>query len=330
MKVLILALCVTYVASRDTTSLKWNEWKNTHGKSYASHEEMKRQLIWEKNLRVVTQHNYEYDEGLHTYTMAMTKFADLENDEFNTMYLASMPADRKNELVCKKQTIDKFAQNPTTVDWRTQGYVTPVKNQLQCGSCWAFSATGSLEGQHFAKTKKLVSLSEQQLIDCSTKQGDLGCGGGYPDWAFAYINQVGGIESETNYPYEAKNDVCRFNVSEVAATLTGCVDITPDSETQLEKAVGSIGPVSVLIDASHISFQLYGSGIYYEQQCSSSPASLDHGVLAVGYGADNGQEYWMVKNSWGEGWGKLGGYIKMAKNKNNNCGIATQASYPIV
>nr|XP_026693028.1 cathepsin L1-like isoform X4 [Ciona intestinalis] len=327
MKLLVLALCVAYVASRDTASLKWNEWKNTHGKSYASHEELKRQLIWEKNLRVVTQHNYEYDEGLHTYTMAMTKFADLENDEFAAMYLPRMRKDSRNGF-CSAQPVGGFVENPTSIDWRTRGYVTPVKNQLQCGSCWAFSTTGSLEGQHFAKTKNLVSLSEQQLMDCSFKEGDEGCGGGIMDYAFDYIFLAGGVESEADYPYEARNDHCRFDNSSIAATLTGCVDVTSGSETQLEKAVGSIGPVSVAIDASHISFQLYGSGVNYEPMCSTT--TLDHGVLAVGYGADNGNEYWIVKNSWGEGWGKLGGYIKMAKNKNNNCGIATQASYPIV
>uniref|UniRef100_H2ZK36 Cathepsin L.1 n=1 Tax=Ciona savignyi TaxID=51511 RepID=H2ZK36_CIOSA len=287
--------------------------------------EDKRRMIWEKHLRIVTQHNYEYDEGRHTYTMGMNKFADLENEEFAAMYLSEM---RMGDDFCKKQNASNFFENPASVDWRKEGYVTGVKNQLQCGSCWAFSTTGSLEGQHFKKTKKLVSLSEQQLVDCSGKFGEDGCGGGFMDNAFDYIAYAGGIDTEASYPYEAKGGPCRFNPANIGATLVGCVDVTTGSESALEDAVASIGPVSVAIDASHLSFQLYESGVYYEQECSTT--LLDHGVLVVGYGAADGKEYWIVKNSWGADWAGLNGYILMSKNMQNNCGIATKASYPTV
>jgi cathepsin L len=219
---------------------------------------------------------------------------------------------------------------PTSFDWRKQGAVTPIKNQGQCGSCWSFSTTGSMEGCHFLTTGTLVSLSEQNLVDCSQAEGNEGCNGGLMDDAFTYITTNKGIDTESSYPYTAEDGTCAYAVDSCGSILTaqssgtGYTDVTTGDENALLQAVLGT-PVSVAIDASQPSFQSYTSGVYYEPACSSQ--QLDHGVLAVGYGTDSGSDYWIVKNSWGTDWG-MNGYIYMSRNKNNNCGIATMASFP--
>ena len=255
----------------------------------------------------------------------MNGLGDMENHEIVAMLNGYM-----HEM--KNSSSNVFTYNPNiemaaSVDWREKGAVTEVKNQGQCGSCWSFSSTGSLEGQHFLKKGQLVSLSEQNLMDCSTKYGNHGCEGGLMDNAFRYIEANDGIDTEASYPYQAHNELCRFKREDVGATVTGYVDIPHGDERALTQAIGTIGPISVAIDASRSTFHFYKAGIYSDPLCSST--KLDHGVLAVGYDSDLGQDYYIVKNSWGASWG-IDGYILMSRNNVNNCGIATQASYPKV
>nr|XP_047128154.1 procathepsin L-like [Hydra vulgaris] len=216
------------------------------------------------------------------------------------------------------------------IDWRTKGYVTEVKNQQLCLSCYAFSATGALEGQTFRKTGVLPDLSEQNIIDCSYSFGNYGCRGGWMDNAFEYIKVNKGIENEFDYPYYAQdlND-CYYQEEYSVASDTGFVDIPSGNENALKEAVATIGPISVTIDASKSSFASYKSGVYYEPTCGNAIQNLTHGVLVVGYGTEKGRDFWLVKNSWGKMWGDQG-YIKMSRNKSNQCGIATKASFPLV
>jgi len=317
---LSVALAAPFNSELDT---HWQTFKQTYNKNYDEMHDVIRRSIWEKNIKHIRQHNLEADMGQHGFTLGVNEYTDMTSDEF----VARMNGHKGNQTVRGGSTFmaPSNFEAPAKMDWRDHGYVTPVKNQAQCGSCWAFSTTGSLEGQHFKKAGKLVSLSEQQLVDCSKKNN--GCEGGLMDWAFEYIKQNHGIDTESSYPYEAEDDTCRFKPADVGATVSGYVDVPSMDEDALMQAAASIGPISVAIDASHFSFQLYRNGIYKEPKCSQT--QLDHGVLVVGYGTLDGEDYWLVKNSWGASWG-MDGYIMMARNKNNQCGIATQASYPLV
>jgi len=303
---------------------EWQAYIKHHNKQYMYGEELARRAIWEKNIAYIQDHNLKADRGEFTFWLGMNEYGDMTNEEFVKQMNTFVTSNRTSGITYMPPS---HVSLPDSVDWRPEGYVTDIKNQGQCGSCWAFSTTGSLEGQHFKKDGKLVSLSEQNLVDCSKKQGNQGCQGGLMDQGFKYIKENNGIDTEASYPYKAENGKCKFNAANVGATLTGFVDVKRESESDLQSAVATVGPISVAIDASHTSFQLYRSGVYHSWFCSQT--RLDHGVLAVGYGADGSTDYWLVKNSWGKSWG-IDGYIKMSRNRGNNCGIATQASYPTV
>lgn len=322
----LIAVLIAVTTARSLSGFKYqaefNDWKRTHGKSYESDEiEMSRQLIWESNKNYVDNHNNVAAERLG-FTLAMNSFADMETAEFKAMFNGLIPRDYTNYVSPDVHVFNGSA--PSTMDWRDKGVVTPVKNQGQCGSCWSFSTTGSLEGQHALKTGTLVSLSEQQLMDCSTAEGNHGCKGGLMDNAFRYL-ETHKDETEAEYPYRAEDGFCHYKASEGVTGCTGYKDIMRGSESDLMDAVGTVGPISVAMDAGHKSFQLYHSGVYNEPECSST--RLDHGVLAVGYGTYEGTPYWLIKNSWGTVWG-MEGYFMITRDSTNMCGIATQASYP--
>lgn len=210
---------------------------------------------------------------------------------------------------------------PESIDWREQGAVNGHKVQGSCGSCWAFSTTGAIEGQYFRKTGSLVQLSEQNLVDCVA---GCGCGGCSETEGFQYV-QKNGIDTADNYPYVEADGDC--DPKDANITIRSYEVIPEGNEDKLTEAIATIGPISVSIDASHFSLRHYEGGIYFEPDCSSH--TLDHGVLAIGYGIENGELYYIVKNWWGEEWGEHG-YFRIVRKRCNHCGIATRAVYPIL
>jgi len=292
----------------------------TYQKSYHHDQFRIRYGIFKDNLDAINAHN----AGKSSFTMAMNQFGDLTNEEFNRLFKGLQQV----EFADITPTLTILTDDPPAEwDWRNstgQQVVTAIKDQKQCGSCWAFSTTGSTEGCHALSTGNLVSLSEQNLMDCSTSYGNDGCDGGLMTQAMTYIIQNNGIDTEASYPYQAADGTCQYNAANSGATLSSFVNVNQGDENDLLTKVYK-GPTSVAIDASHQSFQFYSKGVYSEPKCSS--VRLDHGVLAIGYGTYDGTDYWLVKNSWGTTWG-LEGYIMMSRNANNQCGIATMATLP--
>lgn len=324
MKAILIVLALAVLANATYTDREYQStftsWMRRNNRQYTTDEFQQRFAAFKANMDYVQSWNAEGSDTI----LGLTSLADLTNAEYQKIYLGTRISVPHIEIV-EQPSIGAYN---ISVDWRTKGAVTPIKDQGQCGSCWSFSTTGSVEGAYFLKTKNLVSLSEQNLVDCSDAEGNEGCDGGLMDQAFDYIIKNKGIDTEASYPYTAEDGKCKFDAANVGATITSYTDITQGSEADLETAVGQ-QPVSVAIDASHSSFQLYSAGVYHEKACSTT--ELDHGVLAVGYGTDttsSKKDFWIVKNSWGLNWGQQG-YIFMTKGKKNECGIASSASYPI-
>ncbi|XP_078054338.1 procathepsin L-like [Mustelus asterias] len=306
----------------------WMKWKSLHGKQYGKNEENWRRITWKKNLNKIKQHNLEQSMGKHTFRMEMNHFGDMTNEEFNQQMNGFVQGKPESSTLYEPAPHEYDVLQ--AIDWRKYGFVTEVKNQGRCGSCWAFSATGSLEGQTFKKTRKLISLSEQNLIDCSRRHGNKGCCGGRVTAAFKYVEQNYGIDNENSYPYTGMDGWrCKYKRQYSAANCTGYERIKKGDERALATAVAQIGPISVSVDSTH--FQFYCSGIYHNKSCSKT--KLNHAVLVVGYGTNGkgkaAQNYWIIKNSWGKRWGNKG-YMFLAKDMNNQCGIASNAVYPLV
>ncbi|XP_060071114.1 procathepsin L-like [Ylistrum balloti] len=302
--------------------VKFLEFQRKYNKVYPTvQEEFRKFEIFKTNIKIIEEHNKLYVSGLKKFFLGASQFTDMDSEEFSKWVGMSFMR-KSNPSMTSTFLRPNNVVYPGEVDWRKEGYGSqkPVKDKGACESCWAFSATGALEGQYFKKTKSLASLSQQQLVDCSTSFGDEGCNGGLMVNAFKYV-ETNGIESEFDYPYTAKVSStftrrdCKYNASKVIVTCTGIIEIPFGSELDLLAAVATVGPISVSIDASHISFQLYAG-------------DFGHAVLAVVYDKLNGSQMWIVKNSWGTHWG-VDGYVMMSRNKTNQCGIATMASYPL-
>ncbi|KAL2098488.1 hypothetical protein ACEWY4_004968 [Coilia grayii] len=333
MKLLILAaasLAVVSCGSLSLEDLEFHAWKLKFGKVYRTlEEEAWRKDIWLSTRRRVLAHNILADQGIKTYRMGMNHFSDMDDEEHRSTVLLKSDMFLNETKTTALHGAHSSRQKggtklPESFDWRDKNCVTAVKMQGQCGSCWAFSTTGALESHTCIKYDHLPSLSEQQLVDCSKPYGTQGCHGGWMYEALQYVHENGGIDTEESYPYEGEESSCRFKQSGVGAKCDGYVTVTPRDELALQETVATVGPVTIAIDV-YKDFWGYQSGIYDEPLCNQS--SLLHAMLVVGYGSEDGQDYWLVKNSWDSTWGE-NGYIRMSRNKSNQCDIATYAYYP--
>ncbi|XP_065876279.1 ervatamin-B [Euphorbia lathyris] len=301
---------------------RYDDWIAKHGRVYGSKAEYYLRFgIYQTNVQLIDFINFQN----LSFKLADNKFADMTNNEYRSRYLGFRSKGHKRKYTSRKH--HNFTDLPTEVDWRKKEAVTPVKDQGQCGSCWAFSAVAAVEGINKIKTGKLVSLSEQELVDCDVTDDCSGCNGGLMDKAFSYIKKIGGLTTEDDYPYKAIDDTCKSDKTKNhAVDISGYETVPENSETSLQAAVAK-QPVSVAIDAGGLNFQFYSQGIF----TGFCGKQLNHGVTAVGYGEDNDGKYWIVKNSWGSNWGESG-YIRMKRDfqdKEGVCGIAMQASYPL-
>ncbi|CAI0447475.1 unnamed protein product [Linum tenue] len=329
--VLGVANCFDYheheLASEESLWDLYERWRSHHTVSTSLDDKHKRFNVFKQNV----MHVHETNKMDKPYKLKLNKFSDMTSHEFKNAYANSKVhhhvmfrgAPRGNGTFM----YENVRRVPPSVDWRKKGAVTPVKDQGQCGSCWAFSTVVAVEGINYIKTKKLVSLSEQELVDCDTTENQ-GCNGGLMEYAFEFIKETGGLTTEDKYPYHAADGSCD-SVKEDApvVSIDGHENVPKNNEDALLKAVAN-QPVSVAIDAGSPDFQFYSEGVF----TGSCGTELNHGVAAVGYGITvDGTKYWIVKNSWGAEWGEKG-FIRMQRgisDKTGLCGIAMEASYPV-
>ncbi|CAN8230874.1 unnamed protein product [Cochlearia groenlandica] len=312
--------------SNEEVNFLFKTWMSRHGKSYINSlsEKEQRFEIFKDNLRFIDHHNAKN----LSYKLGLNRFADLTVQEYRDSFSAHAKPEHKANKTSQRYVPLDGDQVPETVDWRQQGAVSEIKDQGNCSNCWAFSSVAAIEGINKIVTGELISLSEQELVDCNTDNN--GCGaGGYMDKAFEFLINNNGLDSQIDYPYNAVQGVCnrKKDGSNKIVTIDSYEDVPANDELSLKIAV-SHQPVSVGVDKKAQEFMLYKSGIY-NGPCGTN---LDHALVIVGYGNENGQDYWIVRNSWGKQWGEAG-YAKMARNIKTSpsglCGIAMMASYPI-
>jgi len=334
MKLLLLvsvALCAV-VISEAAPSLeavfhaKWASFKAQHGKSYdCDHEEHKRKQHFLEHTHHIESHNEKFHRGEVDFKVGHNEFSDMSHEEFKKTRMGfNAPPPHMRENVTEFGSSLSAPSIPASVDWRAQCH-DKVKNQGQCGSCYSFYANGALEGALARKHGRPFDLSEQNLVDCSYGRNN-GCEGGLMTTSFDHIKTAGGINHQTDYPYTGKVGTCAYKHAKKAASITSHVRVRA-TENDLAVAVSTVGPVAVAMNASPRSVMMYKSGILSDPSCTSS--GLNHAVVCVGYGSENGKAYWIIKNSWGAAWGEKG-YIRIARNSNNMCGIASDACYPVL
>lgn len=308
----------------------WETFKRKYDRKFQdAEEESIRMGIFARTRAEVERIN---TQQLLTFKTKINRFSDrteAEMKQFKGFHAKESDLERSNSEGRKflQRILNSQVEIPEELDWRRMaGRVTDVKDQGSCGSCWAFSSIGTLEGQMTVRNLTLLQLSEQNLIDCSRHNG--GCVGGLVVAAWNDIGDTGGIESNWMYPYRDREEKCSFNKTNAIFNTKGGTYLTRGNEEELKRVVALFGPVSVAYDAHSFTFRDYSSGVYYGETCRNSVGALDHAMVVVGYGTDPvGGPYWICKNSWGKDFGQ-DGYIKVARNRGNNCGIATMAAIP--
>ncbi|KAG6618761.1 papain-like cysteine protease C1 [Phytophthora cinnamomi] len=285
------------------------------------------------SLERIEAHNAAYERGEFSFTLGLNELADLSDAEYRQLLSYRADSKRSGGAAETFSVAPESVQSlPESWDWRQHGAVTPVKNQGQCGSCWAFSAVAAMESAYQLSTGTLESFSEQELVDCTLGGVDDCNHGGEMSEGFEEIIQHHGgkIDREKDYEYTAESrGVCNAKDDKALGHFSAYANVTSGDEAALQAAVATKGVQAVAIDASSFTFQLYRHGVYSWPLCGNAPDALDHGVAAAGYGVYKKKDFWLVKNSWGDSWG-MKGYIMMSRNKDNQCGIATDASYPIM
>ncbi|XP_076237784.1 cathepsin L4 [Calliopsis andreniformis] len=300
----------------------WNVYKARYNKSYSGNVETARRMSWEENLVTIYKHNLMAAAGHYNYTLRDNHIADLGTRQYVRDMVKLIPSNKRRmskESMVGATLHELNRHVPMRLDWREAGFDTAPENQEDCGSCYAYSIAGSIQGQIFKETGMLLPLSEQQLIDCSTSTGNLGCSGGSLRNTLRYLEKAKGLMARGQYPYKGKQGPCRFQQDWSVVNITSWAVLPARDEKALEAAVANIGPIAASINASPKTFQLYHEGVYDDERCSSD--MVNHAMLIVGYTPTE----WILKNWWGDGWGE-NGYMRLAKNK-NRCGIANYAAY---
>nr|XP_033775519.1 ervatamin-B-like [Geotrypetes seraphini] len=294
---------------------EWKLWQSNYGKKYSTpREEEYRRKIWESNWHMVTEHNQQANQGNATYRMKMNHFADKSEKELAKASCFRLPTPEERNLQSYREV--NYGELPPSVDWREENCVTGVKNQGSfCGSCWAFATVGTIESRYCIKSGKLIEFSEQQLVDCD--HSNFGCCGGFPLSAFEYAVQYGLMKS-SNYKYKGHGTECRYK-ERLVMSLNSSKFYDLSGEENMASALAIDGPMSVAF-AVAFPFYFYSEGIF-DGWCAGG---LNHAMLAVGYGVENHEQYWIVKNSWGDSWGD-DGYVKIRRNV-NQCMIGMMAS----
>ncbi|XP_012533189.1 cathepsin L1 isoform X1 [Monomorium pharaonis] len=299
----------------------WKTYKTQFNKTYARNLENARRAAWEENLVEIYKHNLLAAAGHHSYTLRDNHIADLSTRQYMREMVKLMPSQRRRLPIepIVSAALKDSRNIPVSLDWRECGFVTSPVNQRSCGSCYAYSIAESIEGQIFKQTGMLLPVSAQQLVDCSTTTGNLGCIGGSLRNTLKYLEKSKGLMSGSTYPYRGQQGECKFQRHQSVVNITSWAILPARDEKALETAVATIGPIAASINASPKTFQLYHKGVYDDHQCSSD--MVNHAMLVVGYTPTE----WILKNWWGESWGE-NGYMRLARNK-NRCGVANYAAY---